>query len=110
MPGIRTMLEMGITPLVKHISLSMLQLCHGDTVNAAADYDVAEVDLKQAFQNLSLVFHALILASLIPALFKFIAELNQAVVRGGAETEDREVEKVCDSLQEEMNQILEMWL
>ena len=44
----------------------------------AANYDVAEVNLKQAFQNLtmSLVFHALILASLIPALFKFIAELN----------------------------------
>ena len=33
-----------------------------------------------------------------------------AAVIGGAETEDREVEEVCDNQQEEMNQTLEMKL
>ena len=95
-----------------YLIVNDIAIATGDTANAAANYDVAEVDVKQAFQNLSesLDMHALILASLIPALFKFIAELNQAAVTGEPETEDREVEEVCDNQQEEMNQTLEMKL
>lgn len=39
----------------------------------------------------------------MPALFKFIAESSNAAVTGGSETEDSEVEEVCDSQQEEMD-------
>ena len=61
-----------------HLIVNDIVIAAGDTANVAADYDVAEVDVKQAFQNLikSLVLHELILSSLLPALFKFIAELK----------------------------------
>ena len=58
-----------------HLTVNDMVNAAGDTANAAADYDLAEVDLKQAFR-ISLDLDARILSSLIPALFKFIAEPN----------------------------------
>ena len=69
----------------------------GDTANAAAEYDVVEVDLKQAFKNL-IRFACKDIVKSHPSAACLSSLLNRiAAVIGGAETEDREVEEVCDS-------------